>query len=67
LEQALPLFCQAPAALQPWGCCPLQCVCPGAHTPWHEPEMHVVFVQADGAPHAPDELQVSTPLPEQSV
>ena len=45
--------------------------CPGAHTPWHEAVLpltrHVLLVHVCGVPHAPDALQVDTPLLVHSV
>ena len=61
------MFCQAPLVLQVCGCWPLHWVLPGAHVPVHIPPTHAWFEHATAEPHAPDQLQVSTPLPEHWV
>ncbi len=62
-EHAGPLFCQAPLAVQDWGCrLPPQRICPGAHTPVHVPLTQVWLVHAAPTTHAPDASHVSGSL-----
>lgn len=55
-------FCQVPVPSHVCGVSPLQVVVPGVQLPWHTPDTHAWLLQATGALHWPEALQVCTPL-----
>jgi hypothetical protein len=67
VEHTDPVFCQVPVMSQVWGCWLLHRMLPGEHEPLQAPLRQPWFVHATAVPHAPDELQVCTLLPEHWV